>query len=338
MAPEQATGEAVDARTDLYSVGLLLYEMIAGTGPFDSARDSNELFLAHITKPPPPLSSIAPFAPAALDLWLAKMLAKKPGDRPDDAAQISVALRALVAELAASPVRATQPGREDKTLDGGPFDTLEGAETVPSDGAPAAAFAETRTGIGPPRASDRAPVWNADAVQSGRTLQIDAMTSGDEIPTHTALPLIPQTPPPVSETPAPMPYPERRWGKVGLVAAACLALGAGAAVSVRYSRLAAQPSEHKVASVAVERPALPTPATPPQPASAAPAAPEPSSIPAEAHASALAAVSKPPAASAVPVARSVAPARPAAAALTPKPRRTKPPKAASSDSLPGSGL
>ncbi len=56
MSPEQAKGQAVDARADLYAVGLVLFETIAGTGPFDDARDANELLLCHLSKPPPRLS------------------------------------------------------------------------------------------------------------------------------------------------------------------------------------------------------------------------------------------------------------------------------------------
>src|SRR5258708_33218562 len=103
MAPEQATGDAVDARTDLYSVGLILFEMIAGKGPFDGIRDPNELFLAHIAKPAPALSAVAPFAPAALDPWLAKLLAKQPADRAAEAQVLRAALPALAAELRPPP-------------------------------------------------------------------------------------------------------------------------------------------------------------------------------------------------------------------------------------------
>jgi eukaryotic-like serine/threonine-protein kinase len=99
MAPEQATGAAVDARTDLYSVGLVLFEMIAGRGPFDGARDANELFLAHLTREAPPLSEAAPGIPDELGAWMRDLLAKDPRARPVDAVSVSRALREIRAGI-----------------------------------------------------------------------------------------------------------------------------------------------------------------------------------------------------------------------------------------------
>lgn len=75
MAPEQARGEAVDARTDVFSFGVVLYEMIAGRRPFGGAT-ALDVLVAIQRDEPPPLTASSPLA-----LLVARCLAKRPGDR-----------------------------------------------------------------------------------------------------------------------------------------------------------------------------------------------------------------------------------------------------------------
>jgi len=86
MAPEQIRREAPDARTDLYALGVMLFEMIAGAVPFDGDDDVT-ILARHMTLPPPPLSS--PLAPEKLTFavraFVAKLLAKRPDVRPASA-------------------------------------------------------------------------------------------------------------------------------------------------------------------------------------------------------------------------------------------------------------
>ena len=75
MSPEQAKGDPLDARTDLFSVGSVLYEMATGQPAF-GGRSTAEVFAALLTKDPPPVTSLNPAMPSALDPIVAKLLAK----------------------------------------------------------------------------------------------------------------------------------------------------------------------------------------------------------------------------------------------------------------------
>ena len=94
MSPEQAMSDAVDRRSDLYGVGALLFELVTGTRMWKGESD-----LEHIRQlalgEPPKLSEAAPDVPAVLHDIHAKLVAKKPSDRPANAAEVARALRKL---------------------------------------------------------------------------------------------------------------------------------------------------------------------------------------------------------------------------------------------------
>jgi len=107
MSPEQARGGALDARTDLYSLGIVGFYALSGRLPFESATIP-ALLIQHATAPPPPLAPLAPGAPRALTQAVTRCLEKAPDARFDDAKgfadALSVALEAR-REIPA-PVRA----------------------------------------------------------------------------------------------------------------------------------------------------------------------------------------------------------------------------------------
>jgi serine/threonine protein kinase len=111
MAPEQIRGEEVDARTDVYSTGVLLFELLTGQKPFHSERAA-ALMLKHQETPPPSLGSLLPGAGFSQELEAAvsKALAKKPEDRFPSATDFAAALDALPeAALTPAPLPALPP-------------------------------------------------------------------------------------------------------------------------------------------------------------------------------------------------------------------------------------
>ena len=98
MSPEQMTGQPVDRRCDIFSLGVLLHELAAGEPPF-SAATVTQLMQQIATATPPPPSAANPAVPAMLDLIVARALEKQPDARYQGAAELAADLRACLAEL-----------------------------------------------------------------------------------------------------------------------------------------------------------------------------------------------------------------------------------------------
>lgn len=96
MAPEQATGAAVDARVDLYALGLVMFAMLTGRPPFRGGTMSEVLRRQRLEQPPR-VSAIVPDVPEAFDDLIARLLAKDPAARPPSALAVARGLATLVA-------------------------------------------------------------------------------------------------------------------------------------------------------------------------------------------------------------------------------------------------
>ena len=98
MSPEQVASQPADYRSDIFSLGVVLYEVAAGGPPF-SAPTITQLMQQIATAVPRPPSATNPEAPAMLDLIVAKALEKEPGARYQNAAELAKDLRACLADL-----------------------------------------------------------------------------------------------------------------------------------------------------------------------------------------------------------------------------------------------
>jgi len=93
IAPEQARGEHVDARADLYALGCTMYAMLTGAAPFSG--DESEVLHLHLTQPPLPLREHRADIPPPLEALVAQLLAKTADARPASAVEVRIRLMAL---------------------------------------------------------------------------------------------------------------------------------------------------------------------------------------------------------------------------------------------------
>src|ERR671936_668982 len=103
LSPEQAKGTAVDQRSDIYSLGIVLYELLTGSVPF-TGDTPVEIAMKHISETPVPPSEKRPEVPHDLDLVVVRALAKDPGDRYPSAEEMDADLERVARGVAVSRV------------------------------------------------------------------------------------------------------------------------------------------------------------------------------------------------------------------------------------------
>jgi tetratricopeptide (TPR) repeat protein len=111
MSPEQAGGGEVDPRSDLFSLGALLYEMLTGVSPFRGGNPLESLKRV-LTETPPPLAALRPDLPAALAALVDRLLAKNREERPQTAAEVARSLD----EIAGLPSLTAAPDTTERFL------------------------------------------------------------------------------------------------------------------------------------------------------------------------------------------------------------------------------
>src|SRR5467141_816395 len=117
MSPEQALGEVVDARSDLYSLGIVGYFACSAALPFE-AEKATDVLAKQVTEPAPPLASVAPLMPRRLAQAIDRCLAKDREDRPDGPAVLADQLGHALEQRRELPVALRAFVKHDARLDG----------------------------------------------------------------------------------------------------------------------------------------------------------------------------------------------------------------------------
>jgi serine/threonine-protein kinase len=121
MSPEQARGAGIDGRSDVYSLGVILFEMLSGSQPYEADTPMG-VAMRHITDPVPRILEVNPDLPEGVDEVLQRALAKKPDERFQTAAELAESLGELVSVPSAGAVPAveimTPQADREKTIAG----------------------------------------------------------------------------------------------------------------------------------------------------------------------------------------------------------------------------
>ena len=149
MSPEQANGGEADERSDLFSLGVVLYEMLTGRSPFRGAYPLETLQRV-TTQHPPRADTVRPGVPTRLGVLTERLLAKDPNNRPAGAADVVRELEAIEASLSAINLPVTesvsdQPTKIMPIVPYGPQDAISRSPTAPSSSAGLSALSRLRS-------------------------------------------------------------------------------------------------------------------------------------------------------------------------------------------------
>ncbi len=135
ISPEQVNGATLDARADMYALGVMLFEMVTGRLPFDY-KNINSLMLAHVSEPPPIPRDLNPRCPLELQKIILTALRKKPAERYPTMQTMIQALKTFVANRTTSPLATTDLDKAAAVAT--PLPALTQTQTVPNEAHPPA--------------------------------------------------------------------------------------------------------------------------------------------------------------------------------------------------------
>ncbi len=223
MSPEQVIGKRADHRSDIFSLGVILYEMLCGSAPF-SGENVTALMYQIVNFAPPAPGAINKAVPEMLDYIVAKMLSKPLDGRYSDAREVARDLRECERQLA-GPLTTTQPSRPIATLASGSQPEL--VDTRAQSVVLAQTFNRTREADGAPEetlpAPSRGMAASFDSMEGTQRLAaLTGSTLTDAAESQSATQALRSLP-----RPAPRGWRRRDWLLVG-GAAVCGLLVAGA--------------------------------------------------------------------------------------------------------------
>ena len=221
VAPEQIRGDRLDARTDVYALGCVMFELLSGDVPFASQQEKVAKIYAHLQEQPPELIDAAPEVPAALSEVVWRSMSKAPDDRHPSAGDF--------ARAAAAALEGRQPSEPERNVGIGAAAPTQAFDVLAAAAAGAAAAPETAEAAGPETAEPEIPETAespAPEVPAEPEEMAEPTTAGETV---TVPPPPPRAPERSTQPDAPAPAGKGSGrGRVlaGIVALAALAAGA----------------------------------------------------------------------------------------------------------------